>query len=58
MEIHKKCGGVVENRRCSRCGKVWGKVKYIFATDIEIRRKQFNPEEHRKRIREMRDILK
>ena len=55
---HKNCGGEVKDRKCSRCGKVWSRVKYYLASDIEERQVRFDEEEYRKRIREGRDLPK
>jgi uncharacterized OB-fold protein len=53
---HKGCGGVILNSRCSKCGKVWGPLKWYFAKDIDDQEEKFDPKEYRKRIREGRDL--
>ncbi|GAI86913.1 unnamed protein product, partial [marine sediment metagenome] len=32
---HKDCGGEIINRKCLKCGKTWGWVRYYLAGDIE-----------------------
>ena len=32
---HKDCGGEIINRKCLKCGKTWGRVRYYLAGDIE-----------------------
>lgn len=55
-EIHKDCGGEIVKRTCLKCGKKWGAIKYLFDKNIEIPDGKFDPQEHRKRIRERRDL--
>jgi hypothetical protein len=54
---HRGCGGVVKNRRCTKCGKTWNPIKYGFAGDIEEKAEDFDADEYRQRIRERRDIF-
>lgn len=32
---HKDCGGEIKNRKCLKCDKTWGRVRYYLAGDIE-----------------------
>jgi len=56
--FHKGCGGEIIRRKCKKCEKVWGRVGYYLASDIEDRPndKRFDPKDYRKRIREGRDL--
>lgn len=53
---HKGCGGVIKDKKCLKCGKVWGRVKWYLASDIEEKSDRFDPDDYRKRIREGRDL--
>jgi len=33
---HVGCGGRIENRRCTKCGKKWGLSSYAVAKDIKL----------------------
>jgi len=58
-EIHIGCGGTIENRTCSKCGKQWGKMQWVFTKDILIvDNRGFDKAEYKRRIREGRDIHK
>ena len=56
MLRHKDCGGVIKNRKCSKCGKTWGKVGNLFARDIIPTRETFDAQTYRQRIRQRKDI--
>lgn len=56
--IHRGCGGEVKNRKCLKCGKIWSRVKYYLASDIEEKQVSFDEGAYRKRIRNGRDIPK
>lgn len=54
---HKSCGGTIINRKCSKCEKVWSKIKYVFAQDIEtFDDSKFDPKKYRERIRSGKDL--
>lgn len=56
-KIHKGCGGVIEDGKCQKCGKVWGKFEKLIGKGIEEKEEKFDPKEYRRRIREGRDIF-
>jgi hypothetical protein len=53
---HKGCGGRVEHRVCSKCGKKWSKLRYLVASDLETVAQKFDEQAYRDRIRNLRDI--
>ena len=53
---HRNCGGKIVNRKCQKCGKKFGLIKYFVTKDIIDKVDKFDPGEYRKRIREGRDI--
>jgi len=62
-KIHVGCGGIVVKGKCLKCGeKQKGLLKRIFGDEPliikEKDKEERNREEHRKRIREGRDIFK
>jgi len=32
---HRDCGGEIINRKCLKCDKTWGRVRYYLSGDIE-----------------------
>jgi len=34
MYKHAKCGGLVNRRKCRKCGKRWGPVSFLFTTEL------------------------
>lgn len=53
---HKGCGGKVVNHRCQKCGRVWGKLHFVVASDVEERVEQFDREAYKRRIRNLEDL--
>ncbi len=44
------------NKTCKKCGKVWGKLGFVLAQDIEPYKPSFSASEYRKRIRRGDDL--
>jgi len=64
-EIHEGCGGQIVNRKCSKCGKEWNRLKYFLAKDIGAEAPKTHEEirnakerEYKQRIRRGEDIYK
>ena len=56
---HSSCGGIIENKTCKKCGKVWkGRIGWLLAQDVEPYKEKFDPEAYRKRIRRGKDVFK
>lgn len=53
---HKGCGGEIRNRKCSRCGKKFGRVGYLVSGAVVKEPVRFDAKEYRRRIREGRDL--
>lgn len=56
--IHTKCGGLVVDRKCRKCGKVWNPISYLFARDVVQKRVKFSEKGYKKRIRRLDDLPK
>lgn len=41
-QIHKKCGGDISNRRCSKCGKHWNVLHFFLSREIKSLAKVLN----------------
>lgn len=54
--IHKGCGGEIVGRKCLKCGKKFGIIKYFTTSDILDKKDKFDPVAYRKRIRKGDDI--
>ena len=56
-KIHKNCGGLVKDRTCQKCGHKWGRIGYLFPSDIEeVEVPRFDPKAYRERIRKGKDL--
>jgi hypothetical protein len=56
QKIHRNCGGVIKNHVCTKCKMKFGKLRRFFFTDSDDVEEPFNEREHRRRVREGRDI--
>jgi len=56
VRIHKVCGGHIIDRKCLRCGRKFGLIKFFTTSEILDRKSKFDPKDYRKRIREGRDL--
>ena len=54
--IHKGCGGTIKKRKCTKCGKTWGRIGYVLTGNIESKKVRFDEEAYRRRIKEGKDI--
>ena len=55
VRFHKGCGGAIRNDVCATCGKKFGRLDKVLGLEFEEKEVP-DWDEHRKRIREGRDI--
>ena len=56
MKAHSSCGGKIENRVCTKCGKTWSRLGYLTASDVVERQGRFDEKAYKDRIRKLKDI--
>jgi len=56
VRVHKNCGGVIHNDKCTKCGKTFGRFTRTFGDYYEEKDEPFDAKNHRRRIKEGRDI--
>ena len=57
LKIHRGCGGTIKNNVCTKCNRKFGKMRRFLMTEYDEKEEPFNEREHRKRVREGRDIF-
>jgi len=48
--VHKNCGGTIVSRKCLKCGKKFGLIRYFVTKDISDEEDKFDPKAYRRRI--------
>ena len=56
VRIHKGCGGHIKQGRCKKCGQPFSKLSLFLGKGIEYKLEEFSSDDHRRRIREGRDL--